>query len=91
MKFIIIYLLIVNIILFTLMGIDKRKAKLNQWRISERTLFISAILGGSLGGILGIYTFRHKTKHFKFKLGFPLIFILQLIIIYIYYNYNPFI
>lgn len=87
MKFIINYIIIINLILFILMGIDKRKAKLHKWRISEKTLFIFSLLGGSIGGILGIYTFKHKTRHFKFTLGFPIILILQLIILYLYLSY----
>lgn len=86
MRFIFIYIVFTNLLLFTLMAIDKQKSKLNQWRISEKTLFILAIIGGSIGGILGIYTFRHKTKHLKFTLGFPAIILLQLIAIYLFFN-----
>lgn len=82
MKFIINYIIFINILLFILMGIDKRKAKLHKWRISEKTLFIFSLLGGSIGGILGIYFFKHKTRHLKFTFGFPIILILQLIIVY---------
>lgn len=81
MKFIFIYVFFTNLLLFILMGLDKRKAKLNHWRISEKTLFSLALMGGSIGGILGMYTFRHKTKHLKFTLGFPIIFLFQLIFI----------
>lgn len=88
MKFIINYIIIINLILFILMGIDKRKAKLHKWRISEKTLFIFSLLGGSIGGILGIYAFKHKTRHLKFTFGFPIILILQLIIIYFYLAYK---
>ena len=84
MKFILIYILFVNILLFTLMAIDKRRAKLHKWRISEKTLFILAIIGGSIGGILGMYNFRHKTKHLKFKIGFPAIFLFQVIGLYLF-------
>lgn len=86
MKFIFIYVFFTNLLLFILMGLDKRKAKLNHWRISEKTLFSLALMGGSIGGILGMYTFRHKTKHLKFKLGFPVIFLLQLISIIIIFK-----
>lgn len=86
MKFIFIYILFTNILLFTLMAIDKKKARLHKWRISEKTLFILAIIGGSIGGILGMYTFRHKTKHLKFKLGFPAIVLFQIIFIYLLFN-----
>lgn len=81
------YLVLVNLIAFALMGIDKSKAKRGAWRIPEKTLFLSAILGGSIGAILGMQTFRHKTKHWYFQYGMPLILILQLgagILIYLY-------
>ena len=88
MKFIFIYVFFTNLLLFILMGLDKRKAKLNHWRISEKTLFSLALMGGSIGGILGIYTFRHKTKHLKFTLGFPIIFLFQVIFIFLFLNCN---
>ena len=88
MKFIFIYVFFANLLLFILMGLDKRKAKLNHWRISEKTLFSLALMGGSIGGILGMYTFRHKTKHLKFTLGFPIIFLFQLIFIFLFLNCN---
>jgi uncharacterized membrane protein YsdA (DUF1294 family) len=72
------YLLLVNIMAFSLMGMDKRKAKKNQFRISERTLFMSAIVGGTPGSIAGMYVFRHKTRHPSFKIGMPVILLLQL-------------
>ncbi|MEN8075533.1 DUF1294 domain-containing protein [Clostridioides difficile] len=84
MKFIILYIIILNLTLFILMGIDKRRAKLNKWRISEKSLFLFSLFGGSIGGIIGIYTFKHKTRHLKFTFGFPIILILQLIILYIF-------
>lgn len=81
MKYIIIaYLAGVNILGFALMGIDKGKAISRSFRIRERTLFLVAMIGGSLGSILGMEVFRHKTKHMKFKIGMPLIFILQFIL-----------
>ena len=76
----IIYLIITNIIAFALMGIDKHKAKTGAWRIPEKTLFLSSIIGGSIGAIMGMYTFRHKTKHWYFKYGMPLILILHLVL-----------
>ncbi len=72
------YLSVINVVLFTMMGIDKRKAVKGKWRIPEKTLFLLAVMGGSVGGILGMYVFRHKTKHWSFKLGFPAILVLQL-------------
>lgn len=72
------YLAFLNLAAFLAMGIDKARARGGRWRIPEKTLFLLALLGGSLGGILGIYTFRHKTLHRQFTLGFPLILVLQL-------------
>lgn len=72
------YLIAVNVLAFSLMGIDKYKAKHHRWRIPEKTLFLSAIIGGSAGAILGMYTFRHKTKHWYFVVGMPLILVIQL-------------
>ncbi|WP_330379525.1 DUF1294 domain-containing protein [Butyrivibrio sp. AE2032] len=66
-----------NILGFALMGIDKRKAQRSAYRIPEATLFTIAIMGGSLGSVLGMYLFRHKTKHWYFKLGMPIILVLQ--------------
>ncbi len=77
MKYFLLYLLLINAAAFLLMLVDKIKAKKNRWRIPERTLFGSALLGGSVGAILGMYTFRHKTKHLSFTLGMPAILIAQ--------------
>lgn len=77
-KLILIYLLIINALGFVLMLADKRKAQKNLWRIPEKTLFAAAILGGSIGCIAGMYCFRHKTKHWYFVLGMPLILIAQI-------------
>jgi len=81
------YLIIMNIAGFASMGIDKKRAVNKQWRIPEATLFGIAIIGGSLGSILGMKQFRHKTKHWYFKYGMPLILILQIILaVFIYYR-----
>lgn len=74
-----IYSLIMNIITFAVMGIDKWKAKKRAWRIPEATLFILAAIGGSIGAIAGMYTFRHKTKHRSFVWGMPAILIGQIL------------
>jgi len=73
-----IYLLVVNLWAFVLMGVDKRRAKKDKWRIREKTLFLPVLLGGGVGGILGMKVFRHKTKHWYFRFGFPAILILEL-------------
>ena len=78
MKYLLAYLLIINAVGFTLMLVDKWKAKHHRWRIPEATLMGMALLGGSVGSLLGMYTFRHKTKHIKFTLGIPLILVIQI-------------
>ena len=83
------YALLINLILFAVMGIDKYKARKGLWRIPEKTLFGLALAGGSIGGILGMKMFRHKTRHNSFKLGFPAILIAQLAIIgFIVYQFT---
>lgn len=77
-----VYLLLINIAGFASMGIDKYKAVKHLWRIPEKTLFLIAILGGSIGSILGMEVFRHKTKHMSFRVGMPAIFLLQAAIAY---------
>lgn len=85
---IIIYLILINITGFAVMGIDKWKARKQAWRIPEKTLFLISILGGSIGSIAGMYTFHHKTKHWYFVIGMPLILIVQATVsCYIYISY----
>jgi uncharacterized membrane protein YsdA (DUF1294 family) len=72
------YLLLANIVGFALMGIDKGKAKSGAWRIPERTLFLASLLGGSIGTWSGMYVFHHKTKHWYFVVGMPLILVVQI-------------
>ena len=86
---IVAYLIIVNLIAFCLMGSDKKKAKTGAWRIPEKTLFLSAIIGGSIGAIAGMQVFRHKTKHWYFKYGMPAILILQ-VAIAVFILWKPF-
>ena len=78
-KLLIVYLLLINIAAFALFGADKRKARRNAWRISEKALFLSAVLGGSLGAMIGMRVFHHKTKHWYFVFGIPAILVLQII------------
>lgn len=77
-KCILIYFLMINITAFALMGADKSRARRHAFRISEKRLFISALLGGSIGAIAGMYTFHHKTKHWYFVIGMPFILLLQI-------------
>ena len=81
---IIIYLLVINLITFLTMWIDKRKAQKSKWRISETALFTLALLGGSIGGMIGMYKFRHKTQKARFKYGFPIILVLEVALCFIY-------
>lgn len=78
---ILLYLLVINIFGFFIMWLDKRKAKRGSWRIPEKTLFIVTALGGGIGTIAGMYTFRHKTQKLNFVIGFPFITILEIIAI----------
>ena len=73
MKLLLYYLLIINAAGLLLMLVDKWKAKKNRWRVRESTLLLVAALGGSVGCLIGMYLFRHKTRHLKFTLGIPLI------------------
>ena len=87
MKLVLIYLLIINAAGFLLMRIDKGKARKNRWRIPEATLMGIAAVGGSVGVLIGMYTFRHKTKHAKFYIGVPLLLILQIGLAVLYMIY----
>ena len=78
-KNILLYLLAINLFGFFIMWLDKRKAKKGSWRIPEKTLFIITALGGGIGTIIGMYTFRHKTQKLNFVIGFPFITILEII------------
>ncbi len=77
MTFIAIYLAVINVIGYAVMGIDKQRAIRGAWRISEASLFLTALLGGALGCTIGMQRFRHKTKHWYFKYGMPAIFLVQ--------------
>ncbi len=83
-----IYLFIVNALGFFIMLFDKYLAKNNLWRISEATLFGVAALGGSLGCICGMYTVRHKTKHMRFVIGMPVILVMQIAAIVLFFYYK---
>ena len=81
LSLLIVYIIAVNIIGFALMGNDKRRARKNAFRIPEATLFAFSIIGGSIGMLIGMYTFRHKTKHMTFKIGIPVIIFVQILFI----------
>ena len=80
-------LIVLNIITFVVYGIDKWKAMKGRWRISEFTLLLLAVIGGSIGALLGMRVWHHKTKHLKFKYGVPLILLAQLALLY-FFQYN---
>ena len=86
LKNILLYLLMINLIGFGMMWSDKRRAKWGKWRIPEQTLFIVTALGGGIGTIAGMYTFRHKTKKFKFTIGLPALVILEIALV-IYFKF----
>ncbi len=77
-KYFVIYILAMSIITFVVFGIDKWKAKNEKWRTPESTLFLLSIFGGSIGALLGMQVWHHKTQHWSFRLGIPFILILQL-------------
>ena len=83
------YLAIINLVTLCLYGIDKRKAQKGKWRIPERTLFLLPIAGGSVGALLGMYLFRHKTRHWYFKFGIPAILLCQMALGIYLYNKLP--
>ena len=78
---ILIYLVIINVVTFLACGLDKLKAKVDAWRIPEKTLLGLAVIGGSVGGILGMRTFRHKTRHKQFSVGLPVILVVQIVLV----------
>lgn len=90
MNALVVYLAFVNLLAFALMGIDKGRARRNRRRISEKTLFLFPLLGGALGGIIGMFFFRHKTKHWYFKWGFPLLLAAQIVLAMFALSGEPF-
>ena len=88
-KYVILYFIIINIIGFGIMALDKFKAQKGCWRIPEATLMTMCLLGGGIGTISGMYTFRHKTKKMKFTVGMPTILITEIVlIIYVIIKYR---
>lgn len=85
-RLLLLYLLIINALGLLLMLADKRKAQKNLWRTPERTLMTVAALGGSLGCLIGMYAFRHKTRHRKFVIGVPVLLIVQLLLACLYFG-----
>lgn len=81
------YIIIINIISFFIMLYDKRQAIYHNFRISEKTIFIISLLLGGIGTYVGMYVFRHKTKHLKFTIGIPIVIILNIISVFYIFNY----
>ena len=82
MNFFLLYLIVDNLLGFFIMFIDKSRAVHKEWRIPEKTLIFISIIGGSIGMLLGMYIFRHKTKHKKFTIGIPVILLIQACILF---------
>ena len=77
-SYLLVLMAVMSVFLFTMMGLDKAKARRGAWRVSEKALFVFALLGGAPGGTAGMFLFRHKTRHWTFRLGFPLLAAAQL-------------
>lgn len=88
MPYIILYLFIINAWAFALMLADKRKAKKRRWRIRESTLLLSAALGGSIGALIAMHLFHHKTRHPQFSYGIPAILFIQLTVAFFWVQYR---
>ncbi len=82
-----VYYLMMNGLGFILMEIDKKKARKQEWRISERTLLLTAFLGGGLGSLMGMRFFHHKTRHVKFQILIPISIFVNVLLIYCFYHY----
>ena len=80
------YLVMMNAVGLAVMGLDKKKAIKNEWRIPEKTLFLVSIIGGSVGTLVGMYLFRHKTKHWYFVVGMPAILVVHVVIGFFLYS-----
>lgn len=85
LKFMVVYLAVMTAIGFLSMYIDKKRAREHRWRIPEKTLFLIAVLGGSIGSNLGMRVYRHKTKHWYFVVGMPMILVLQIAAVCLFY------
>ena len=83
-NYLIYYLIVINLVGLIIMKVDKQKAIKHQYRISERTLWMIAIIGGAVGTTFGMNLFRHKTKHLSFKIGFPIFAVIE-VLLFIYY------
>ena len=85
LNLLLIYLIFANLLSFLLMGLDKYKARKRLWRIKESTIFLTSVIGGSLGSLLGMFLFHHKTKHTKFIIGMPVILIVHISVMFLFF------
>lgn len=85
-RILVVYLLAINLLAFILYGIDKKRARKREWRISEKTLIGIAVIGSCVGAILGMHIFHHKTRHWYFRYGLPLILTIQVLLAWFLYN-----
>jgi uncharacterized membrane protein YsdA (DUF1294 family) len=89
MTIVLVVFIVMNVIGLFIMGEDKKRAKRHQYRISERTLWLVALFGGAIGATAGMQMYRHKTKHASFKIGFPVLALLELILLIKFFT-NPY-
>lgn len=87
MKILLIYLAGINLLSFLLMAIDKGKARRQAWRIPERTLLFFCAIGGSVGGLMGLFLLRHKTLHKRFSIGIPVMFVIHCVLIFLCWRF----
>lgn len=87
MDYFLLYIMGMSIFSMLLMYIDKTRARKNQYRISERTLWLFAVIGGAIGATIGMNMFRHKTKHTAFKIGLPILSVIQIVLIVYGYSF----
>ncbi|WP_067843388.1 DUF1294 domain-containing protein [Amphibacillus sediminis] len=88
MEVITFYLLLINIVGLMIMKIDKKRAKQHHWRISERTIWLIALIGGAIGVLLGMKTYRHKTKHTTFRFGLPVLALIQVSLLVWFFHFR---
>ena len=82
------WLILANLAAYVMFWLDKQYARKNLWRISEKDLMLSAVLGGGIGALMGMYRFRHKTRHLKFTVGIPVIILIQVIFLFLNLSHN---
>ncbi len=87
LKWLAAYFIVINLCGILFMYTDKKRARKHQWRISEKTLFLIALLGGSAGSIIGMQLFRHKTKHWHFTVGMPAILTVQIVLFFFFLHF----